>query len=97
MTNTIGQSVLTLKWCASFLVSNVATQSIPAFSVCGIAEFKRSIVLRRIGLQDLILNLKILTFYMSHLLMFHEVICKSITNYWRLFQVHNLAISWTVN
>ena len=33
MTNTIGSSVLTLKWCASFLVSNVDTQSIPAFSL----------------------------------------------------------------
>ena len=33
MTNTIGSSVLTLKWCASFLVSNMDTQSIPAFSL----------------------------------------------------------------
>ena len=66
MTKTIGSSVLTLKWCASFLVSNVGTQSIPAFSVCGIAELERSIDLRRIGLQDLILNLQIPTLYMSH-------------------------------
>ena len=58
MTKTIESFVLTLKWCASFLVSNVGTQSIPAFSVCGIAELERSIGLRRIDLQDLILNLK---------------------------------------
>ena len=34
MTITIGSSVLTLKWCASFLVSTVGTQSIPLFSLC---------------------------------------------------------------
>ena len=68
MTKTIGSSVLTLKWCASFLVSNVGTQSILAFSLRGIAELERSIDLRRIDLQDLILNLEIPTFYMSHLL-----------------------------
>ena len=60
--------LLTLKWRASFLVSNVGTQNISAFSVSGIAEIERSIGLRPIGLQDLILNLEIVTFYMSHLL-----------------------------
>ena len=49
------------------MVSSVSAQSIPAFSVCGIAELEKSIGLRRIGLQDLILNLEILRFYMSHL------------------------------
>ena len=66
--NTIRSSVLTLKWCSSFLVSNVGTQNITGFSVCGIVELERSIELRRVGLQDLIVNLEILTFYMSHLL-----------------------------
>ena len=68
MTNTIRPSVLTLRWCASFLVSNVGTQSIPAFSVCRIAVLKRRIGLRQIGLQDLLLVLEVVTFYMSQLL-----------------------------
>ena len=42
--------------------------NISAFSVSGIAEIERSIWLRPIGLQDLTLNLEIVTFYMSHLL-----------------------------
>ena len=42
--------------------------NISAFSVSGIAEIESSIWLRPIGLQDLTLNLEIVTFYMSHLL-----------------------------
>lgn len=48
--DTGGSSVLTLRWCSSFLVSNVDTQTIPAFPECGIAELGRSIGLRLIGL-----------------------------------------------
>lgn len=50
------------------LDSNVDTQRIPAFSVCGATELDRSIALRRVGLRDLILKLDILTSYKSHLL-----------------------------
>ena len=63
-----GEVVLGLKCCASFLVSNESSKIILAFSACEIAELKRSIRLRQIGLQDMILNLEIVTLYMSPLL-----------------------------
>ena len=73
-TNTIELSVLTLRWGPSFLVSNVDTQSILPFFICGIIELDRSIGLRRIGLQGLILNLEILKLHMSHFLTGKKII-----------------------
>ena len=66
ITNTIGSSVLTLKWYASFLGQQHGYTNIPAFCVCGIAELERSVGWRWIGLQDLTSNLAIPTFYMRH-------------------------------
>ena len=50
---TIRAFVLTLKWYASFLVSNRNTPSIPTFCARRTREIKRSIGWRGIDLQDL--------------------------------------------
>ena len=65
-TNTIGSSVLTLKWWPFFLVSNADTQSILVFRACGTAELE-SIGWRWIGLHDPTSNLVIPTLFICHL------------------------------
>ena len=60
--------MLILKWYAYFFFSKVDTQSIITFCKFEIAQLEKGIELRGTGLQNLILNLMISTFYMSHLL-----------------------------
>ena len=103
---TIGSSIFNIKH-ASFLFSKGDTSSISSF-LCSKA---RNIRWRDIDLQDLTSNLVIPTFYMSHLFTkknyssttahetrSHEaVFFLWFVNWWRLFQVPYIRISWPVN
>ena len=68
ITNTIGSFLLTLRWYAFYLVSNVDTPSILAFWTCGTAKLERIIGWEETGLKYLTSNLVVSTFYINYLL-----------------------------
>ena len=75
ITNTIGSFLLTLRWYAFCLVSNVYTPSISAFWTCGAAKLERSIGWEETGLKYLTSNLVVYINYLLTLRKLYSHLC----------------------